>query len=271
MLKLKTFKNILLSFLAVILLFAAAFIFSLKGKYVPPILMYHSVNKEVNPYIKALIVSPDTFEKQMRFLKIHKYNVIPLEDLAGLIRQAKPIPAKTVVITLDDGFKDNYTEAFRVLKKYRLPATIFIIINEVGRADRLNWAEIKEMKACGLVDFGSHTMGPDPLIKITSREELKKQIFDSKKILEEKLGGEVGSFSYPEGMFNEDIRKLVIDAGYKCAVATKTGLDHPWKDVFLLKRLRISENCRNMFVFAAEISGYYTYIKDNKKRKHKKR
>jgi len=269
--KLKILKKLLFIIPAVILLLTAGFILSLKDKYIVPILMYHSVNKEVNPYIKSLIVSPETFERQMRFLKNHKYNVMPLADLARLIKEEKPLPARTVAITFDDGFKDNYTEAFGVLKKYRLPATIFIIINEVGRRDRLNWEEIKEMQDSGLVTFGSHAIGPDPLIKITSAEELRRQIFDSKMILEDKLGTGVESFSYPEGMFNDNIKQLVIDAGYKFAVGTKTGPDHSWKDVFLLKRLRISENCRNMFVFAAEISGYYTYIKENKKKTRRKR
>lgn len=271
MFKFGALKKFLFYFLIIIILIAGGFALSLKDKYVAPILMYHSVNPKVNPDMRALIVSPETFAKQMNFLKMYKYNVVPLTELARMIKDKKSIPPKTLAITFDDGFKDNYTQAYRILEKYRFPVTIFIIINEVGRQDRLSWEEIKEMQASGLVTFGSHALGPDPLIKIKTVEELKKQIADSKKILEDKLGGRVEAFSYPEGMFNQDIKQLVIDSGYLCAVATNPGSGFSSDDIFLLKRLRISENCRNSFIFGFEISGYYTYFKENKKKGRKKR
>jgi len=217
--------------------------------------------------VTGLIVSPETFDRQMSFLKRHKYNIVPLETLANLIKEKEKIPPKTVAITLDDGYRDNYTNAFPILKKYNLPATIFIIVEEVGRplGDRLSWGEIKIMQDSGIITFGSHTLGPTPLINIKSDEELKRQIFDSKRVLEEKLGREVRLFSYPEGMFNAKIRQMVIEAGYTCAVATNPGKYYPDDDIFALKRIRISERAKNMFVFAVETSGLYTFMKEYNK------
>ncbi len=248
--------------LAVILLFAGY----LRRQYVVPIAMYHSVNPQENPFIQRLIVYPETFQRQMRFLKEKRYNVVALESLADLIKNQKNIPPRTIAITFDDGYKDNYINAFPILKKYNLPATIFIIVNEMGRPDRLSWEEIKEMQSSGLISFGSHTLGPLPLTDIESPEEVKKQIFDSKKILEEKLGTLITMFSYPAGRFDEKIRQLVIDAGYKAAVATNPGKKYSDNDVFALKRIRISENAGNLFIFWAETSGFYTFFKERRRK-----
>jgi peptidoglycan/xylan/chitin deacetylase (PgdA/CDA1 family) len=239
----------------------------IKQNYVVPIIMYHSVN----PCAVAenrIAVSVEGFECQMRFLKNNRYNVISLESLAALIKDKKKIPPQTLAITFDDGYKDNYTYAFPILKKYNLCATIFIIVNEVGRpqADRLSWDEIKIMRDSGIIAFGSHALGPEPLINIKSAGAIRKEIFDSKRILEEKLAKEVSAFSYPEGRFNDKIKKLVIDAGYKLAVATNPGKNFPNDDIFALKRLRISENAKNPFIFWVETSGFYTFMKE---RRHK--
>lgn len=239
----------------------------LKQSYVVPIIMYHSVEPQAKPE-NRLCVSAQTFKRQMRFLKSNHYNVLPLQEIAALIKEKKRIPPKAIAITFDDGYKDNYLYALPVLKEYNLPATVFIIINEVGRAqaDRLSWDEIKEMQDSGVITFGSHAVGPDPLVKIESDEGLRREIFDSKKILEQKLGRTVFAFSYPEGRFNDKIRGLVIEAGYKLAVATNPGKNFADDDIFALKRLRMSENCRNLFVFWFETSGFYNFIRE---RRHK--
>lgn len=250
--------------LGVVIICLCCLVVFAQSKYVAPILMYHSINYQVNPGSEKLVVSPAVFERQMRFLKTNRYNVISLEALAGLIRDKKRIPPRTVALTFDDGYKDNYAYAFGVLRKYNFPATIFIIINEVGRPenDRLSWDEIKDMTDSGIIDFGSHTLGPKPLIDIKNEEELKKQVFVSRKILEEKLGRQVNIFSYPEGRFNDRIRQLVIDAGYKVAVTGNAGRKYPDSDVFALKRLRISSNAANLFVFWVESSGFYNLIRE---------
>ncbi|MFA4889126.1 MAG: polysaccharide deacetylase family protein [Candidatus Omnitrophota bacterium] len=260
-------KNGFLAVIFLILIICVAFAAYLFNRnYVVPILMYHSVCPNPDPQNK-LALSPEVFELQMSFLK--EYNkVITLEELAASIRENKPIPANAVVITFDDGYADNYRYAFPVLKKYNFSAAIFLIVNEVGRPqnDRLSWKEIEEMQASGLITFGSHCLGPEPLVNISSGSELRKQISDSKKILEEKLGKKVAAFSYPEGKFNQRIRQQVIAAGYTLAVATNPGKEFPDKDRFVLKRLRISSNAKNLFIFWVETSGYYNFMRENRHR-----
>lgn len=257
----------LVTVLAVIFLALLSLIGFIRRQYVAPILMYHSVNPDALPE-NRLAVSADTFSRQMEFLKEHRYNVLPLEALADLLKEKKKIPARTVAITFDDGYRDFYLYAFPVLRKYGLSAAMFIIVNEVGRpqGDRLSLEEIKEMQDSGLISFGSHCLGPEPLINLKSEEQVRKEIFDSKRQLEEKLGRKIALFSYPEGRFTPKIRQLVIDAGYKAAVATHPGKDYPDDDIFALKRLRISENAKNPFVFWIEASGFYTFIKEHRKK-----
>lgn len=248
------------SFLIVVIFLLAAFI---RQQYVVPILMYHSVNPDAAPE-NRLTVSVITFERQMEFLRKHRYNILPLEALADLVKENRKIPARTIAITFDDGYRDNYTYAFPVLKKYGFAATIFLIVDEIGKPDRLSWNEIKQMRDSGVITFGSHSLGPEPLINIKSKQELKRQIFESKKILEEKLGRKAVLFSYPEGRFNDEIKELVKDAGYKAAVVTSPGKKFAGDDIFALKRLRISATSDNLFVFWIETSGYYTFIKEHR-------
>ncbi len=233
--------------------------------YVPPILMYHSVDFTVPPG-NRLVVSVESFERQMRFLKEHRYNVVPLKTLALWVKEKKKIPAKTVVLTFDDGNKDNYTRAFPILRKYNLCATMFVIIDELGRpqGDKMTWQELFTMRDSGLIDIGSHTLGPVPLIDIKSEEEVKRQIFESKKILEERLGQPILAFSYPEGRFTLSIKEWGKEGGYHGSVTTNPGKKFPNDDVFALKRLRISATSDNLLVFWIESSGYYNFIREHR-------
>ncbi|MDD5045002.1 MAG: polysaccharide deacetylase family protein [Candidatus Omnitrophica bacterium] len=260
-------KSIILFIAATALILLSIFTFIYTWHYVPPIVMYHSIGV-ANPGQDMLTVSMAAFERQMCFLKKHRYNVISLDELARMIKEKKRPPFKTIVLTFDDGYKDNYTLAYPILKKYNLKATIFVILKEIDRPDRLSWGQIKEMQASGLITIGSHTLGPGILTEMQPWEEVKRYIFDSKKILEERLGREVYAFSYPQGRFNKKVRQLVVDAGYRLAVATSPGRRYPSDDLFALKRIRISENSNNLFIFWIETSGMYTFMKEHRRHGH---
>lgn len=260
-------KRLIIFFSIIIIISAFLLVNLLRQYYVVPILMYHSVNP--NALSKNhLAVSVEAFERQMHFLKSHHYNVMTLKSITALIKAKKDFLLRTVAITFDDGYKDVYTYAFPILKKYNLPATIFIIVNEVGRlqGDRLSWDEIKEMQASGIIVIGSHAMGPEPLINLKSEKEIKYEIFESKKVLEQNLGSQVEAFSYPEGRFNDKIKEFVIAAGYKLAVTTNPGKKFPNDDIFSLKRLRISSTSDNLIVFWIESSGYYNFIREHRRK-----
>lgn len=255
-------------------IFAAALIISffvwvgfVATHYTPPILMYHYVNEE-EPLRSKLGVSPKAFERQMRFLSERGYNVVSLSKMAQLIKDKKRIPPKTVAITFDDGYLDNYINAYPVLKKYNLAAAIFVVPERVGRRlnndDYMDWPRIIELSKSGIITIASHSMSHPNLSEIKSDEELKYEIFQSKIVLEEKLGKSVDLFSYPFGGISPKAKELVREAGYKAAVGTNFPRNHPSDDIYGLKRIRIAENAGNMFIFWVQISGRYTYIKEHR-------
>ena len=252
-------KLVILGITAVVLAGLALFI---KQQYTLPILMYHSVVPKVSQG-NLLEVSADTFERQMAFFRKHRYNVMALEEAKDYITQKKMIPARSVVLTLDDGYEDNYTYVFPALKKYNFPATVFLILSKIGTPGYLSWKEIKEMQDSGLITFGSHTFTHPFLDTLKSSQDLKYEVSGSRTALENKLGKPVKLFCYPLGRFNPIVIQAVKDAGYEEAVvASNPGRKYSNKNPFILKRLRISENCRNLFVFWFETTGYYNFIRE---------
>jgi len=198
---------------------AVAVIFFVRAQYVLPIAMYHSVMPSA---IKgnALIVSTKTFERQMRFLKEKNYSVISLEQAAACISQGKRLPPRAIVLTFDDGYEDNYRYAFPILKKYGLPATVFMIVNDIGKPGKLTLDQMMQMKDSGLITFGSHSLSHPFLESITHEPTLVEEIRGSRDKLEGILNVPVRAFSYPCGRMNENVRRKVIEAGYETAVTT---------------------------------------------------
>jgi len=242
------------------LLIAAAVIFA-KTAYVVPILMYHSI--DYNYKATKLSVSPESFARQMEFLHKNHYNVIRLEKIIPYVTRKAKVPPNTVAITFDDGYYNNYQYAYPVLKKYGIPATIFLIVDRIGKPGYMGWKELNEMAGSGLITMGSHTLSHRWLPSLGTKE-LEKELAGSKKVLEEKLGKKVRTLCYPIGAFNDRVERFVKQAGYSCAMATSPGRSHPSDDIYAVKRTKISRTSDNLFVFWVETSGFYTLIKENR-------
>jgi len=246
--------------LLVILIFIVGGFLWAREQYVVPVIMYHKIDND--DAISKLSVSPESFKRQMSFLKKHNYNVVRLEDLSDLIKSGN-IPYKTISITFDDGYEDNYIDAFPILKKEGLPATIFISPNWIGENGYLTWEEVIEMSGGNVISIGSHTMNHAYLPGLQD-EKLDIEIVNSKDVIEGRIKKEVTSFSYPLGSFDDLARDKVINSGYKTAVATNPGKNYPRHDLFAMKRVRISRTSDNLFVFWIETSGFYTWIKEHR-------
>jgi len=231
-----------------------------RSQYVVPVIMYHKIDG--NNATSRLSVSPESFRAQMSFLKDRHYNVVRLESLVGMVKKNR-FPAKTIAITFDDGYEDNYLEAYPVLKGLGLPATIFIIPAMIGTPGYLTWDQVIEMSESGVITIGSHTMShlwlPDQI-----DQRLVPEIAGSKRAIESHIKKDVNTFSYPLGGFDRNAREKVIEAGYKIAAATNPGRKYPKHDLFAMKRLRISGTSDNLFVFWFEITGFYTWIKEHR-------
>jgi peptidoglycan/xylan/chitin deacetylase (PgdA/CDA1 family) len=250
-------KRLLLTILVVLALWVLGMVVWIQGHYVVPILMYHRVS--LADEFPMNTVSPKAFARQMDFIDKNGYHVIGFDELVEGTRVGKKFPHNTVVITFDDGYRDNYNNAFPVLNRHHFPATIFLISDFLGiNPNLLDWDQVKEMGQYGIT-FGSHTRHHVYLPE-ESEGQLKDEIRGSKRVIEEHLGKPVYYFSYPSGGFSEHIKTLTAMAGYKAAVATNRGYDRYNIDVYELSRIRVN-GWDSPFVLWNKLSGYYNLFR----------
>lgn len=198
------------------------------------VLCYHNV--EDNSKMKALTISVEEFEKEMQAIKDNGFTVIPMQDFLAWRRNEKSIPHKSCVITIDDGWVSGYTTAWPILKKYGYPFTLFIYVNYVGTGGKsLSWDQLAEMRDAG-VDIQSHTYshsnlkapgtGVDKRTKDLVAKDIqtlgmdgwrRKEILESKQMLEKQLGIKVNALAYPFGIYDNPARETVKQAGYEAA------------------------------------------------------
>ncbi len=260
---LKILNIIRQTLIVLVLLLAAAvagfFVWS-ADKYVVPIMMLHSVDYESNHREKsANVLRPEYFREYLEFLREKKYNVISVPELVEGISSGKRFPRNTVVITLDDGYIDNYVHAFPLLKEHGIPAAFFLSSDLIGTEGFMNWEQVRELQRAGMT-IGSHGVKHAYLPDV-DRERRHAEIFNSKKALEEKLGVPIEYLSYPVGGFDEEVKVMVKNAGYKAAFTTNRGYDKFNKDLYELKRIRFATYKPRMNTFRAQISGYYNLFR----------
>ncbi|MCK4912201.1 MAG: polysaccharide deacetylase family protein [Candidatus Omnitrophica bacterium] len=252
-------KKVKVFILLIVIIFGSFWIY-LNQNYATPILMYHSVDKSRVDTYSA--VSSTTFHKQMKFIKDHGYRVISLFDYCSLLKEGKNMPRNLVVITFDDGYKDNF-KAVEILKEFGYPMTIFLIVGEIGRnsflqSERImSFLENEEMK----VDIGSHTL-THAYLPDQDRLRMKKEIFESKKMLEDNFSKNIETISYPIGGFNREVLKDVSEAGYLCACATNRGFSRKLNR-FALRRIKVTNRDLG-FKLWAKLSGFYNAFRKPK-------
>lgn len=240
------------------------------------IIGYHCVKDEANSFIRPTKVAD--FENQMRYLS-QRYNPISLETLAQHIHNGTPLPSKAVTVTIDDGYQDNYENAYPILKKYNIPATIFLISSLIGtegipewdkgyytdkKTLMMSWEQVRQMSDDG-ISFGSHTLTHPFLTRIT-HEQAQKEIFQSRDIIEQQIGKPVNTFAYPTGDFNSEVKEIVKEAGYSCAVTTVPGKNGMHNDIHALNRnvVQIKSFYQKFFPLSyfAEITGMVGHMRD---------
>lgn len=216
-------------------LFAEASYFALNYFQGVPVLNYHQIN---NKDQNALTLSATEFEAQMHYLYNEGYTTISPDQLADYIQYGKSLPPNPILITLDDGYEDNYQVAYPILQKYHFTATIFIITDFVGKYGRyLTWEQIKQMSDNGLT-FEDHTLSHIVLTK-ASDEEVRAQLVQSKKALEWHLGKKIEYLAYPGGEYDQRVIQMTKEAGYRAAFTVNFGRDMENSTLYTLNRIPI--------------------------------
>ena len=166
----------------------------------------------------------------MLYLKRNKYNVISLKELYRLVKEKKPIPPKTVVITIDDGYRTT-VKAYRVLKELGFPFTVFLYMEAVGRyPDFLTIKQIREMEKSGLVDFENHLYSHPNLalwrVKLPEEEYLKRLKREkelSEKRFQKIFGRKPEFLAFPYGDYDRISVKFFKESGYKLLLTQDRG------------------------------------------------
>jgi len=149
------------------------------------------------------------------------------------IKSAHNALEDTIVLTFDDGWMSHYITVYPLLKKHNISATFFITTDFIGRKDYVTWEQLSEMIEGGM-DIGSHSVTHPNFTKIDKIEAFK-EAFDSKKILEERLGVKVNSFSFPGGYYDKKTVSLVKDCGYVTICNSNPGVNRHLKGGMVLR------------------------------------
>lgn len=252
-------KFFLILFSTIIFLGVFCF-FWLFPRYTVPILMYHSISYENGSFF----VTPENLAKQMEYIKRKGYEVITLDELVRSIKDKRRLKRNKVVITLDDGYEDNFIYAYPVFKKFGFAAIVFLPTDYMGRKGFLNWGQIRVMSK-NKISFGGHTRTHLYLGDVSDVRVLWDEIAGSKKAIEQEMGAPADYFCYPVGGFNEKVKEIVRQSGYKGACTTNRGSDRFNGNIYELGRVKVTNSdMTKPLAFWIKLSGYYNLFRSKK-------
>jgi peptidoglycan/xylan/chitin deacetylase (PgdA/CDA1 family) len=207
-----------------------------------PILTYHYVrqpppqNADYMGY--RLSVSPADFTAQMDWLAANHFHPVDFNDVRAYFAGKRPLPARPVVITLDDGYDDLYTTAYPILRAHHFKAVAYIVSSFVGQPRYVTADQVVEMDRHG-IQIASHTVDHANIAGNASFGTALRQVTESKRMLENLLGHPVVDFAYPSGKFNAQAIAALKQAGYDTAVTEMFSVDHSFGDRYTWTRVRV--------------------------------
>ncbi|MBI2130062.1 polysaccharide deacetylase family protein [Candidatus Woesearchaeota archaeon] len=211
-----------------------------------PVLTYH----EIAPFIKnKWTISPSMFREQINYLAKNGFQAITPDDLYEFLVNSKNLPEKPIMLTFDDGRDCILKYAAPLFEENKFNAVFYItsdwadgknIPKHEAYSGVMSWSDIKELSEKGFI-IGCHGKTHVDLTKL-DENRLNDEINNSKKLIEEKINKEVKDFSYPYGVFNEDIIKKLKEAGYKTAITTRSTLNNKFLSPFELSRRWITND-----------------------------
>ncbi len=213
-----------------------------------PILVYHRFDPAA---AGSTTITPTNFESHLNYLTENGYHVIRLRELVDYLRGHAPAPAPhSIVITADDGHRSVYTEMFPLVKKFKIPVTLFIYPSAISHASyALTWDELRELKATGLFDVQSHTYW-HPNFKLERRrvgprkyeEFVTFQLTQSKATLERMLRCRVDLLAWPFGIYDDQLMQIAAHAGYIAGFTIERRAVQPSDSIMALPRFLIEDS-----------------------------
>ena len=237
--------------------------------YNVPVLMYHRVNPVV---IDRNTVRIENFIAQLEYLHNNGFQSISLLQLYQAFSKRQLLPPKSVILTFDDGYMDNFIYALPLLLRYKMKGTVFVIPGMIG--DRcqwlkehdcnrlMNWEQLKEWVATGM-EIGSHTVTHRMLSRLTD-EEIAYELSMSKEMLERELGATIDFDCYPYGDLDGRVKSIAKTTGYKGGLAIFNNTSFRQEDMFAIPRIGISSRLP-LWEFKIKVSKLHRYFISMKK------
>lgn len=207
------------------------------------VMNYHAVN-DINH--SSLVVTTSDFRDDMKYLANNGYTSITMDELYNYLVHNESLPDKPVLITFDDGYTDNYTNAFPILKEYHMQATLFMIGDAIGTDRFLSAEQLKEMDANGF-HIEAHTYSHKRLTNLDDMT-LQADLAKSRTVLESLLQRPIRYLAYPQGFNNELVQQRTKNAGYLMAFTVAPGTVKPGDNLFALNRLSIFEGLDHWWI-----------------------
>lgn len=216
---------------------------AIDGYQTVPILCYHRFAENCK---SSLCMPSHIFDRQMKYLKENGYRVISFKELLEFLEYRKGIPNKSVIISIDDGYRSIYDIAYPVLQKYNFKATLFIYTDFINTSkNSLTWNQLREMKANGF-EIGSHSIYHSDLSRPKQGENLQaytarieKELQGSKRIIDKKLAQNTIHIAFPYGRYNSKVLRVCERSGYRIGVSVKRGSNPFFADPLALKRHQV--------------------------------
>jgi len=257
-----------------------------------PVLIYHNISAENITDRSRNLTSGASFATEMEFLHNNGYQVIPLKKLISHMQYGEKLPEKALVITFDDGYEGDYKVAYPILKKYNMPATIFLIANRdqyfgPDAPPMLTWEEMREMEGSGLIDIQAHTynlhcpvytdkertsLKPATVARAyrpeLGRSETKEEFADklyedfllARTTIEANLQKQVDTMAWPFGAYNCTSLRMARKAGFKYFATTRRGMNEYADSVQVIRRISEDDNI-SLDQFAKFIEPDYSYFR----------
>lgn len=225
-----------------------------------PIFMYHSINDEPIGKEEELSVSVDDFESQLRYLRERGYESVFVKDMPKYDYEQR-----LVAVTFDDGYEDVYTNAFPLLKKYEIKATLFMPTSLIGEEGYLDEDQLRELQNSGYVDVESHTVSHEDLSRL-SPDEIENEFRESKRTLEDILDKTVNVIAYPGGYVNSDVEEIAGKYFDKAVLAKSQDDFSLFVDEMAMERLGVYRDTTTAqidIVCRRKMQTYGDYIGDN--------
>ncbi|MFE4107608.1 polysaccharide deacetylase family protein [Almyronema epifaneia] len=184
-----------------------------------PVVMYHDILAEKEVFFD---VTPDELEQDFELIRANGLTPVSLDQLVHHLRTGTPLPDKPILLTFDDGYAGHYTYVYPLLKRYRYPATFSVFTGkldgDIAGRSTLTWQQVQQMAEDPLITFAAHSVTHPRDLRPLTDAALQQEVFESKRLIEEKLGQPIRYFTYPEGKYDERVAQVVADAGYSAAL-----------------------------------------------------